>query len=1091
MRIIKPAWLTHGGERKDFEVYSCHVSPDGSRLVTAAGDGHVRVWSTEAIYNAGDPSYTKPKQLASMSYHSGTIHTVRFSPNGKYLASGADDKIVCVYTLDPHPPSHAATFGTNEPPPVETWRIFRRLIGHDNDVQDLGWSYDASILVSVGLDSKVVVWSGFTFEKLKTLSHHQSHVKGLTFDPANKYFATASDDRTIKIFRFTPPAPNSTAQDQMNNYQIETTIVTPFASSPLTTYFRRCSWSPDGNHIAAANAVNGPVSSVAIINRGSWDSEINLIGHEGPVEVCAFSPRLFCKDPPNQLNQDGKVVMQHMVTVIACAGQDKALSVWNTSHPRPLVITQDLTVKSISDLAWSGDGKHLFATSLDGSIVSVIFDDGDLGYPVGLEENEKSLAKYGAGRRGIGVVEGTEGLLLEERSKEGELKGVQGRMGELMGDQNEKAGPKINGSGVNTPSGGVATSAVGTPSGQGSSTAQTNAQPAESSAVQSQAQQQADANAAKVQKLKQRVTIGPDGKKRVTPILVSSAAGGAESSLPRTQLMAASTATQGVKNDAPQSVLDLSKPYDGLPRGGLAALLLGNKRKAAVFDGDEEGHVEKKAATSRRGKGVPILVNGVDGVEPPTASTPKPAEPTPEFLRPAVVNPSLAISQVRLAVPKVRSHIVHGFDSEGKPSTGDTVAEGTNGATGQKSGATSASVVFEARNPTGPAATGRVQDRDPARISLTKRGQILWQDFLPRNVLLVTGYKHMWVAACEDGSIHVWTPAGRRLLNALVVEAQPVILESKGWWVLCVTAAGMCHVWNIKTLSSPHPPVSLGPVLDIAIHSLQGHPTMAAAVTSARLNSQGNIIITLSNGDGYTYSPSMYVWQRLSEMWWAVGSQYWNTTDSSVGNLQTNSDSTNAAKIKDDNLSLANLSAGIIPHLERNTTNETLLRGRAHFLQRLIKSLLSREGFEGFESSVSIAHLENRVAAALQLGAREEFRVYLQMYAKRLGAEGMKGKVEELLRGLLGGIFRETDGDAEGRSLVKEGSGRGWQEESEELCGCDRRKLLKEVILLLGKHRDLQRITVPYAKLLGVMDEQIEGGGGGGGGGGGEDAMSS
>ena len=46
-----------------------------------------------------------------MSYHSGTIHTVRFSANGKYLASGADDKIVCVYTLDPNPPSHSATFG--------------------------------------------------------------------------------------------------------------------------------------------------------------------------------------------------------------------------------------------------------------------------------------------------------------------------------------------------------------------------------------------------------------------------------------------------------------------------------------------------------------------------------------------------------------------------------------------------------------------------------------------------------------------------------------------------------------------------------------------------------------------------------------------------------------------------------------------------------------------------------------------------------------------------------------------------------------------------------------------------------------------
>ena len=37
MHIIRPLWLTHGGEKKDFEVYSCHVSPDGARLVTAAG----------------------------------------------------------------------------------------------------------------------------------------------------------------------------------------------------------------------------------------------------------------------------------------------------------------------------------------------------------------------------------------------------------------------------------------------------------------------------------------------------------------------------------------------------------------------------------------------------------------------------------------------------------------------------------------------------------------------------------------------------------------------------------------------------------------------------------------------------------------------------------------------------------------------------------------------------------------------------------------------------------------------------------------------------------------------------------------------
>jgi WD40 repeat protein len=74
-------------------------------------DGYVRIWSTEAICGTDAAAASKPKQLASMSNHSGTIHTVRFSPNGKYLASGADDKIVCIYTLDANPPSHATSFG--------------------------------------------------------------------------------------------------------------------------------------------------------------------------------------------------------------------------------------------------------------------------------------------------------------------------------------------------------------------------------------------------------------------------------------------------------------------------------------------------------------------------------------------------------------------------------------------------------------------------------------------------------------------------------------------------------------------------------------------------------------------------------------------------------------------------------------------------------------------------------------------------------------------------------------------------------------------------------------------------------------------
>ncbi|OCK80339.1 protein HIR1 [Lepidopterella palustris CBS 459.81] len=1031
MHIVKPLWLTHPGELKDFEVYSCHVSPDGSRLVTAAGDGHVRIWSTEAIFKSQDPDYTKPKQLAAISHHSGTIHTVRFSGNNKYLASGADDKIVCVYVLDPNPPTHVSTFGSNEPPPVENWRVLRRLIGHDNDVQDLGWSYDSSILVSVGLDSKVVVWSGHTFEKLKTVSNHQSHVKGITFDPANKYFATASDDRTIKVFRFSSPPPNATAQDQVNNFMLETTIAAPFILSPLTTYFRRCSWSPDGNHIAAANAVNGPVSSVAIISRGTWDSDINLIGHEGPVEVCAFSPRMFYKEPLTQehLDSNGNPTMPS-VTVVACAGQDKTLSIWNTSFARPFTITQELAAKSISDLAWAPNGETLFITSLDGSIMAVVFETGELGYPASMQENERSLSKFGAGRR-AGVVEGTDALLLEENSKAGELKGVQGRMGALMGDSGTQAALITNGANGSTP---LLTN------GSGPAPVQGPPEPAVDN---------------RVDKLKQRVTMTKDGKKRIQPMLVSASSGLAESSLPQTHLIAA--ATTGVRSDNPHNILDLSKPFDGFPKGGLVSLLVGNKRKFAEIEGDEERQVERRLTGAARNGGAAIVLNSAEGLIPPAiASRPVDNEPL-RVLRPAILSPALSVSQVRLAVPKVRSVIIRTVDGSQPPhANGVDVGPG-----GRTEPANEDAVMLEARNAAGPSRTGRPQDNDPTRMNCTKRNQSLWQDYLPKAVLLVTGNANFWAAACEDGSIYVWTPAGRRILNALVVEAQPVIMDCRGWWLLCISAVGMCHVWNLNTMSSPHPPISLAPVLDIAAHSQGPHLTRSPGIIFARLNSEGRIIVAMSNGDGYTYSPTMYVWLRISEPWWAVGSQYWNTTDSSVGNLKSSSDQAKVTE-DDDEVSPENISAGIIPLLERNTTNHTLVQGRAYYLQRLIKALISAEGFESFEASVSVAHLENRVAAAMALGAREEYRIYLFMYAKRLGAEGLKGKIEELLRSLLGDFLVD----------ISEGPDKEDGEKGELICGWKREELLKEVVLILGKHRDLQRITVPYARLLNIVHER-------------------
>ena len=913
----------------------------------------------------------------------------------------------------------------------------RRLIGHDNDVQDVGWSYDSSILVSVGLDSKVVVWSGRSFEKLKTLSHHQSLVKGITFDPANKYFATASDDRTVRIFRFTSPTPSATAQDQANNFVLERTISAPFAGSPLTTYFRRCSWSPEGNHVAAANAVNGPVSSVAIISRGTWESDIHLIGHEGPVEVCAFSPRMFHNEPSAQNGTDSSPPSTPSVNVLACAGQDKTLSIWNTRNSKAFVITQELAEKSISDLSWSPDGERVFAVSLDGSIMAIVFDRGELGWPASLQENEKSLSKYGAGRK-AGVSESTDAILLEDMSKDDEVRGAQGRMGELMGDVQSS---DLNSTGITNNGTKMNSQEPLSTVPKNDSEIVTNGNSQMLTSITQTPQQDKES---RVEKLKQRVTITKDGKKRIAPLLVSSSSGVAQSALPQSQLLASTK--HNVRSDAPHNVLDLSKPYDGFPKGGLASLLIGNKYKQSENDENASPGLETEV-----NEGVVPIIDKVDGNIKSKNDGMGIKNKIPEVLRPAILNPSLSVSQVRLAVPVVRNQILRTSDASDPRSITSTEQGGDDDFMGIGNSA----YVLEARNPTVSSRIAKLHGAEPVRMTCSAEGHTVWQDFLPRPVLLLTGNPRFWAAACEDGSLHSWTPMGRRLVNPLILEAQPVILDCRGRLLLCITAVGICHVWDMQQLSALHPPVSLAPILDVASHYHGPQLTPAPSVIFAKLNSVGHIIVGLSNGDGYAYSQALLCWQRLSEPWWAVGSQYWNTTDSSVGNIQgTLSKSSDFV----DEVTIENLSAGIIPLLERHTTTQALLKGRAYLLQRLFKVLLSTEGFEGFESNVSIAHLENRLSAALTLGSREEFRTYLLMYAKRIGAEGLKRKVEELLRSISDRIFGEESYDDSDMKLDKQitsisstSTSNCWVNGRERLCGLDRKELLQEVVLILGR----------------------------------------
>lgn len=942
MLFIKPSWLGHFDERNEAKaIFSVHISPDGSRLASGGFDSKVKIWSIEAILKEHSD---EPKQLCSMSIHTGVVTTVRFSPNGKYLASGSDDRIIIIWQIDTSGHGFGKMFGSNETN-VENWRSFRRLIGHDNDIQDLAWIHDNSILVSVGLDSAIIVWHGSTFEKLKKIDAHQSHVKGITFDPVGKYFATESDDRTIKIWR-------------TSDYSLEKTVSKPFKNSPSTTYFRRPSWSPDGSHIAGANAMNGPVSSVAVIERGTWTSLINLIGHEGAVEVTCFNPMIF--RVPDTNKEDNKIM-----TIIACAGQDRTLSIWNTMNPRPILVTQEITEKSIGDLCWSPDGLCLFLCSYDGSIIACLFDKDEFGEPLTASDTEKLLSKYGHGQYGTVLPESTTQLELEAKTNEVEANAHVKRMEDLMGSSDPmKIECVLNEAKSKTLNKEVESDII-----QTTETSQIISTPTQSQKIIHTLSPAPSNNIHRP--IQQKISITKDGKKRVTPQLLSSL-----SDAPIANPLSKSLLQTSPEKNTPIQTLDLSEPSYALPKGGIPSLIIGNKRKNYPEENGEQTF-PKKGKLKQTDNHTKTNI--------------------PEFIRPAVISPSTSVSQIRLGVPKVLSFLSISINSINH--------------------------TLDVRNGTG--------ERKPTKITAMKKGNIIWTEFLPKAVILLAGNPLFWAAGCEDGTIIIWSPCGRRLFPSIILESSPCFLECQNSFLMCITSIGLLHVWNITLESSPHPPVSLAPILDASTFQFSELKS-APSIVSALINSTGQVIVTLSDGDGFTYNSTMYSWLKVSEAWWAVGSQYWDSS----GFKGTTGKS------------------GIIGMLERRTDDEVMKLGRGRFLQKIVKSAMLLEGYEGFETSVSISHLENRLSSAAILHSSDEFKTILNVYTRRIAEENMKDKLEELCIHLLGPILDDP--------FVS------WKP---EIAGLKKRELLREVLITIGKQREVQRITTKYTEALQELDK--------------------
>ncbi len=100
--------------------------------------------------------------------------------------------------------------------------------------------------------SQVIVWNGERLPEMVTiLRGHSGLAKGVSFDPAGRFLATQSDDRTLRVWR-------------TSDWGEEAQVRDPFVECGATTHVLRPGWSPDGSMLVSAHAMNegGPTAQV-------------------------------------------------------------------------------------------------------------------------------------------------------------------------------------------------------------------------------------------------------------------------------------------------------------------------------------------------------------------------------------------------------------------------------------------------------------------------------------------------------------------------------------------------------------------------------------------------------------------------------------------------------------------------------------------------------------------------------------------------------------------------------------------------------------------------------------------------------------
>ena len=328
--FVLPKWVRHSNR----PISSVDIHPSGEIFATGGWDNYVKIWNFEALL---DPANVKNKLIALLRDHTCSINCVRFSPDGRYLASCGDDGMVFLWQRV-RCIGQPSTFGIPDSAlrpnkPVQRWSS-RAFTGNTGDVSGISWCSNSQRIASCSIDGVVIVWDVKT-GMLLSKTRMPIGSLGIAWDPLDRFIVVQSLDSHLVLL------------DSQGSIMRGKSDMAEFLDSSEQSMTSRIAWSPDGSFIGAPGYKGKHFTT--FFQRETFNFAFALEGHIAPITCVAFPPFLL------------KMGEKNYASLCATVDKSGVLAIWVLGgETKPVLVIDNISSSTAYDLAWSKDGKWLF-----------------------------------------------------------------------------------------------------------------------------------------------------------------------------------------------------------------------------------------------------------------------------------------------------------------------------------------------------------------------------------------------------------------------------------------------------------------------------------------------------------------------------------------------------------------------------------------------------------------------------------------------------------------------------------------------------------------------------------------------------------